>query len=167
MTFIYTHCTDTCPFISVKIRQACKLLGSQAKNAVLVAVTTDPRRDTRQVAAEYSREVGLYDLWHFLTGSPDAVAEVWKQYHIDVENGSVIPPAQAATQDEQEHAQGLSPDELRLADQITRQFGGGYEVGHVALLWFIDKRGNLQATLDSDAPPADIAANLVALLRER
>ena len=32
LTFIYTHCTDTCPFISIKIRQACKLLGSQAKN---------------------------------------------------------------------------------------------------------------------------------------
>ena len=70
------------------------------------------------------------------------------------------------TQDE-EHTQGLSPRELRLADQIIRQFGGGYEVGHVALFWFIDKRGNLRATLDSDALPTDIAANLEALLRER
>ena len=176
LTFIYTHCADTCPFISIKISKARTLLGREAKNSVLVAVTTDPLRDTRQVAAEYSREVGLFDSWHFLTGSPEAVAEVWKLYHIEVENGAAVQPAEPGANQEaasqlsapdDEHGQGLSPGELQLADQIARQFGGGYEVGHVALFWFIDRRGNLRATLDTDAAPADIAYNLTALMRER
>ena len=44
MSFIYTHCTDICPFIAIKMKDAYTLLGSDAANVVLVAVTTDPAR---------------------------------------------------------------------------------------------------------------------------
>jgi protein SCO1/2 len=59
MSFIYTHCTDICPFIAVKVKNAYTLLGNDAANVVFVAVTTDPKRDVPAVTAAYSKELGL------------------------------------------------------------------------------------------------------------
>jgi len=61
MTYIYTHCTDFCPFVALKLRAAEKILGADASKAVFVAVTTDPERDTPQVCADYSKAIGMYD----------------------------------------------------------------------------------------------------------
>ena len=69
MTFIYTHCEDTCPFLAIKVKDAHDFLGPDAANVVIVAVTTDPNRDTPQVAAAHSRELGLFDQWYFV-GDP-------------------------------------------------------------------------------------------------
>ena len=69
LTFIYTHCENECPFVTLKLKRARALLGSDAGEAVFVAVTTDPRRDTRTVIERYSREAGMLDGWYFLTGS--------------------------------------------------------------------------------------------------
>ena len=49
LCFIYTHCTDICPFISVKVRDANQLLGADSSKVVFVAVTTDPKRDVPPV----------------------------------------------------------------------------------------------------------------------
>ena len=45
MCFIYTHCTDICPFEAAKVKEVYQQLGPDAKNVVLVAVTSDPKRD--------------------------------------------------------------------------------------------------------------------------
>jgi len=50
-------------------------------------------------------------------------------------------------------SQGLSKADLDLAAQIGDQFGGGYDVGHSAPFWIIDKKGVIQAGMDSDASP--------------
>ena len=84
MSFIYTHCTDICPFIALKMKDAYALLGSDAANVVFVAVTTDPKRDVPEVTAAYSRELGLFDAWHFVGGTPQAVQAVWAGYGIGV-----------------------------------------------------------------------------------
>src|SRR5208282_454616 len=77
MSFIYTHCTDLCPFITLKIKSARDLLGKDADKAVFVAVTTDPGRDTQSVIDAYSRAAGLSDSWFFVTGPLAAVKDVW------------------------------------------------------------------------------------------
>ncbi len=85
MTYIYTHCTDFCPFVALKLKAAGKLLGSEAGKFVLVAVTTDPERDTPRVCAAYSKAIGMSDSWHFVTGPLAEVRSVWKSYYIGVE----------------------------------------------------------------------------------
>jgi len=84
LCFIYTHCTDICPFISVKVRNAYQLLGSDASDVVFVAVTTDPKRDVPEVTSAYSKAIGLDDVWHFVGGQPKDVQAVWTHYAIGV-----------------------------------------------------------------------------------
>ena len=167
MTFIYTHCTDICPFITVKVKDAYQLLGADAKNVVFVAVTTDPRRDTPKVMEAYSKAAGLDDAWRFVGGSDQAVHAVWASYGIgvtvDPDTAAVAPP-KGSDSDMEEPIQGLSHDDLALAGAIGQQFGGGYDVGHSAPFWIVDRRGMIRIGMDAGAPPADIVTNLRALL---
>jgi protein SCO1/2 len=168
MTFIYTHCTDLCPFITLKVKSARLLLGKDSDKAMFVAVTTDPERDTQSVIAAYSKEAGLYDGWSFVTGSLAAVKAVWFDYGVgvDIEKKQPdVPPAKTGTfVDSPEPTQGLSPAEVELAHTIEDGFGGGYDVSHSSPFWIIDRAGKIRASMDADALPTEIAANVRALM---
>jgi cytochrome oxidase Cu insertion factor (SCO1/SenC/PrrC family) len=174
MTFIYTHCTDICPFLSLKVKNAVGLLGGDASQVVIVAVTTDPRRDTPDVTSAYSRELGLDDAWHFVGGTPEAVQAVWANYGIGV---TVDPDTAAAAprgeqkagpaQEADEPVQGLTHTDLALAGRIAQEFGGGYDVGHSAPFWIVDKKGMIRIGMDAGATPAGIVTNVRALLKLR
>ena len=182
LSFIYTHCTDICPFIAVKVKDAYQLLGKDAANVVLVAVTTDPKRDVPEVTAAYTRQLGMENAWHFVSGDPAAVQAVWAGYGI----GVTPDPATGAAADKEEMkssssggastgaapaeeasppTQGLSEGDLTLAGTIVDKFGGGYEVGHSAPFWIVDRKGQIRVGMDADATPADLVANIRALLR--
>ena len=167
MSFIYTHCTDICPFIAVKVRDAYRLLGNDASKVVFVAVTTDPKRDIPTVTGAYSKALGLYDVWHFVGGAAKDVQAVWTHYAIgvtvDEDTGAVAPPT-GAMKDMPVPSQGLSKADLDLAQNIGDQFGGGYDVGHSAPFWIVDKKGIIQVGMGSDASPADIVTNVRALI---
>jgi cytochrome oxidase Cu insertion factor (SCO1/SenC/PrrC family) len=176
MSFIYTHCTDICPFIALKMKDAYTLLGSDAANVVFVAVTTDPKRDIPEVTAAYSKELGLFDAWHFVGGTPEAVQAVWAGYGIgvtiDPDTDAVAPQKESkeaggAGADLQAPIQGLSKSDLTLAGTLIQQFGGGYDVGHSAPFWIVDKRGMIRVGMDADATTADIVTNVRALLKLR
>jgi len=138
LSFIYTHCTDLCPFIALKVKDAYALLGNDASNVVFVAVTTDPKRDVPEVTAAHSRELGLFDVWHFTGGTPEVVQAVWASYGIGV---TVDPATEAVampneSKDSNEAAikskapdQGLSKSDLALVGTLTQKFGGGYARG--------------------------------------
>jgi cytochrome oxidase Cu insertion factor (SCO1/SenC/PrrC family) len=165
VTFLYTHCTDTCPFLALKVKEAGIMLGADAARVAFVAVTTDPKRDTVPVMADYSRAIGLFDVWHFLTGAPDAVSAVWKGYGIGVRTQA--PGDEGTTTSggpEVEHGQGLSGADLKIASDVIMRFGGGYEVQHSAPFWLIDPRGRVRILLDADATPEDIVTDARALL---
>jgi cytochrome oxidase Cu insertion factor (SCO1/SenC/PrrC family) len=168
MTFIYTHCTDLCPFITLKLKSARALLGKDAEKAVFVAVTTDPERDTQEVTAAYSREAGLFDSWSFVTGPLASVKEVWFNYGVgvDIEKKQTdsSPGKTGSMSDEPEPTQGLSPAEVALAHNIVDAFGGGYDVSHSSPFWIIDRQGKIRASMDADALPSEIAGNLRALM---
>ena len=177
MSFIYTHCTDICPFIALKMKDAYTLLGSDAANVVFVAVTTDPKRDVPEVTAAYSKELGLFDAWHFVGGTPEAVQAVWAGYGIGVtidpghRCGRTAEGKQGSRRGgnglRRQPIQGLSKSDLSLAGTIIQQFGGGYDVGHSAPFWIVDKRGMIRVGMDADATPADIVTNVRALLKLR
>ena len=173
MSFIYTHCTDLCPFVVLKVKDTYALLGSDAANVVFVAVTTDPKRDVPQVTGAYSREVGLFDVWHFVGGAPKPVQAVWASYGIGVTvdqgTGAVAVSKEGTTTtgpaDSEAPVQGLSKSDLALAGAIIQRFGGGYDVGHSAPFWIVDKKGLIRVGMDADATPSDLAANIRALLK--
>jgi cytochrome oxidase Cu insertion factor (SCO1/SenC/PrrC family) len=174
LSFIYTHCTDICPFIAMKVKDAYALLGADADKVVLVAVTTDPKRDVPSVTAAYSKEVGLFDVWHFVDGAPAAVQAVWADYAIGVTTDpgtaaavSKEPAGASTAPDSDAPTQGLSKPDVTLAGAIASKFGGGYEVGHSAPFLLVDTKGMIQIAMDADATPADIVTNLRALLRAR
>ena len=171
-SFIYTHCTDVCPFISLKVKAVHGMLGPDAARVGFVAVTTDPQRDTPQVIARYSRETGLFNIWHFVTGPLADVRVVWSRYLANA-TASSEPSTGGATGDSNasddtvEHGQGLGADDLAFAARIISSFGGGYEVAHFAAFHIIDKHGKIRVTLDQDALPSEIVSNVRTLLAER
>lgn len=185
MSFICTHCTDICPFIALKVKDAYTLLGNDAANVVFVAVTTDPKRDVPQVTAAYSKELGLLDAWHFVGGTPKAVQAVWFSYGIgvtvDQNTDAVAPPkdekmsgmsmktdktasSSGGGMEMAPPTQGLSKSDLDLAGTLIDKFGGGYDVGHSAPFWIVDKKGLIRVGMDADATPADLVKNIRALL---
>jgi cytochrome oxidase Cu insertion factor (SCO1/SenC/PrrC family) len=162
-SFLYTHCEDVCPYIAMKLKAVHRLLGEQASRVGFVAVTTDPARDTPEVIARYSREAGLFDTWHFVTGREDKLRAVWSRY---LANATATSPPQSSPSsgDEEEHGQGLGEADRGLARRLISGFGGGYEVAHFAAFHVIDARGRIRVTLDQDALPSEILANVKVLL---
>jgi cytochrome oxidase Cu insertion factor (SCO1/SenC/PrrC family) len=167
-SFIYTHCTDTCPYVSLKLKTVHQMLGADASRVGFVAVTTDPQRDTLPVIARYSREAGLFDIWHFVTGPLADVKLVWSKYLANA-TASTEKTSSAETRptDAPEHGQGLGASDIALAARIISAFGGGYEVSHFAAYHIIDARGRIRVTLDQDALPAEILSNVRTLLTQR
>jgi len=167
MCFIYTHCTDICPFIATKVKEVYQQLGSDAQNVSFVAVTTDPKRDVPAVTLPYSKALGLDAVWHFVGGDAKAVQAVWAKYAIGVtvnpDTDAVAPPKEEMEM--KPPTQGLSSDDLALVGKIVQQFGGGYDVGHSAPFWIVDKKGMIRVGMDADATPADIVTNMRVLLK--
>ena len=78
--FGYTYCPDLCPTTLNTISDALTALGPLADKVQPLFITIDPKRDTQAVMRDYvknfdPRIVGL-------TGSPEAIAAVAKEYKI-------------------------------------------------------------------------------------
>ncbi len=168
MAFLYTHCTDVCPFEAVKVKDAFSQLGGDTSRMVFVVVTTDPKRDSPPVCAAYSKKLGMLDSWRFVGGPAATVHKVWADYGIGVTvdpgTDAVAPNEQAPSPSERGLLTGLSSSDLGLAGEIVQQFGGGYDVGHSAPFWFVDKKGKIRVELGGDATPADIVKDVRVLL---
>jgi len=176
LTFIYTHCADACPYISLKIKNAISLLGRDADRAAFVAVTTDPKRDIPKVNLAYSQAFGLEDAWYFVTGSLESVKTVWANYGIGVEIDPETSHEALPTDDRKDPGaaaetdlvtRGLSKSDLTLAGKIIDQFGGGYDVSHSVPFWVIDKSGRVRVSLDSNATPSEIVTDVRLLIKSR
>lgn len=78
--FGYTYCPDVCPTELFVISQALDMLGEAAARVQPLMITIDPERDTPEELADYvanfhPRLIGL-------TGTPDAIAAVAKEYGV-------------------------------------------------------------------------------------
>ena len=54
--FGYTHCPDICPTTLADWRRVHAALGADTSRVRFVFVTTDPERDTPEVAQQYARQ---------------------------------------------------------------------------------------------------------------
>jgi len=82
LTFLYTNCPDQCPLTAEKLHATLQDLGSAAKNVQMLAVSTDPARDTTSAALKFSQAHRMQDYWHYLVGKRDQLAPIWSAYGI-------------------------------------------------------------------------------------
>jgi protein SCO1/2 len=84
ITFLDSHCKQLCPLEGDQLGQAQHALGAAAKLSLLV-VSVAPATDTPSSERAFAATHQWSGDWHWLTGTPDQLAQVWKAYSIAVE----------------------------------------------------------------------------------
>jgi len=80
LTFLYTHCLGLCPLTAVRLDRAASRLG--ARNVQVLAVSVDPRGDTRAAVRRFVRSHALHAEFHYLTGPSPALQRIWSAYDV-------------------------------------------------------------------------------------
>ncbi len=82
--FIYTHCPGPCPILTGRHAQVQRELSPALRARVhFVSISLDPERDTPEVLASYAKGRGADTRdWSFLTGDPERVRAVLKDYGV-------------------------------------------------------------------------------------
>jgi len=92
VTFLYTHCPDICPLITSQLRVAQNLMGSAtASKAQIIAVSVDPRGDTRSAVAAFLARHEMTGRMQYLVGSSQELAAVWKAWGVGSERDAQKP----------------------------------------------------------------------------
>ena len=86
MTFVYSTCEDTCPGQVQSIRGALDKLG---RDVPVLAVSVDPRNDTRERARRFLLEQHVTGRVRFVLGSQRELAPVWRGYGIAPQRGDL------------------------------------------------------------------------------
>jgi protein SCO1/2 len=86
LDFIYTTCTDVCPFFTANFAELQHRLNAEQKRAIfLVSITTDPEIDSPKVLRSYGKRYKAdFSNWAFLTATEAQLKEVWKGFGIRV-----------------------------------------------------------------------------------
>lgn len=89
LSFGYTHCPDVCPMTLARYRAVLAALGDDAPRLQPIMVSVDPARDTADILHKYVSYFSPHIIG--LTGSPQAIAVVAKQYgaYVSVDGDSV------------------------------------------------------------------------------
>jgi protein SCO1/2 len=85
ITFLDSHCKQLCPLAGDQLGQAQRALGA-ANNLSLLVVSVAPATDTPDSERAFATTHRWSGDWHWLQGSNDQLAAVWKAYGIAVEN---------------------------------------------------------------------------------
>jgi protein SCO1/2 len=135
--FGYTFCPDVCPLTLTNIKSVYEQLPPyQQQDVAAVFVSVDPERDTPERLAEY---VDAFNPAFYGVQVPaDKLEGVEQEYNVFAEKAPVA------------------------ADQSA----AGYLINHTAVVFLIDKDDQLRAIYPSDAPAADILADLQHLLAQ-
>ena len=89
LSFLYTNCPDVCPLTAEHFREAQKALGPDAARVQFVAVSVDPRNDTRESVRTFTADHRLTMNWAYLIGPQADLAAVWALYGIgSADNGT-------------------------------------------------------------------------------
>jgi protein SCO1/2 len=82
ITFLYTRCPDICPLIGQELRIALGELGSRSRDVSVVAISVDPRGDTRPAVRAWLERQGQPANFHYLIGSRAQLAPIWSRYYV-------------------------------------------------------------------------------------
>jgi protein SCO1/2 len=84
ITFLDSHCKQLCPLQGDQLGQAMRSLGQHVTLSLLV-VSVAPGTDTPDSERAFAAAHRWAGDWHWLTGTPDELAGVWKAYSIAVQ----------------------------------------------------------------------------------
>ncbi len=166
LTFLYTSCTDVCPFVGAKLSRVSEKLGADPQEVEFLVITTDPERDDVDRIARYSRKMGMSDRWHFLTGPQEKLQAIWEAYLLRPSRGGGSQHVSDEVLREYGLFRGLSEPQISNAKGAIDQFGGGYEVSHSTPVWLIDRDGQLRAFHGQDLLPSELMHDIYLLLNE-
>jgi protein SCO1 len=79
VTFLYTHCVDTCPIQAQTVRGALDALGHDVP---ALAIAVDPRNDTPQSARKFLAEQRATGRLDFVLGSRAELRPVWDGFGV-------------------------------------------------------------------------------------
>jgi len=79
IAFLYTHCGAPCTLIAQQIRGA---LDELHEPVPVLIVSADPAGDTPQAVRRFLAATSLSGRVHYLTGSPAALAKIWRTYRV-------------------------------------------------------------------------------------
>lgn len=82
VAFLYTHCPDLCPLVAGKLHTAESMLGRKRSDVRLLAVSVDPKGDTRASSRRFDREHQLDGELDWLLGSRRQLGRTWKAWRI-------------------------------------------------------------------------------------
>jgi protein SCO1/2 len=87
VTFLYVHCPDVCPLITSNLGVAQNLMGAAtAAKAQIIAVSVDPRGDTRKTVTKFLAQHQMTGRMQYLVGSASELARVWKAWGVGSEH---------------------------------------------------------------------------------
>jgi protein SCO1/2 len=130
--FGYTFCPDVCPTTLNAVADALDKLGPAASRIQPLFITVDPKRDTPAVVKQYAAAFG--PSIEGLTGTPDQIAAVAKEYRVYYA----------------EHRTGPGPND--------------YSMDHSSVLYLMSPTGSFIAPVRADESGDEIAANLKKLM---
>jgi protein SCO1/2 len=81
VTFMYTNCPDVCPLIGAELRDMLERLGPDARRVRVVAVSVDPRGDTRESVLAWLRRQREPQQFHYLIGGERELSPVWRAWY--------------------------------------------------------------------------------------
>jgi protein SCO1 len=92
VTFVYTHCPDVCPLMISNLRVAQNLMGAaKASKAQIIAVSVDPRGDTRKAVTRFLAQHEMTGRMQYLVGSARELGAVWKAWGVGSERDAKNP----------------------------------------------------------------------------
>jgi protein SCO1/2 len=92
VTFLYTHCPDVCPLITAQLRVAQNVMGpAVASKAEIIAVSVDPKGDTRRAVAAFLARHAMTGRMQYLVGSVHELAAVWSAWSVGSERDAQKP----------------------------------------------------------------------------
>jgi len=77
VSFVFTHCPDTCPMQTRKLAAVQALLGGWMGSSIrFVSISVDPERDAPDVLRDYAARFDAGPGWLFLTGNKSDIDDV-------------------------------------------------------------------------------------------
>jgi len=81
VTFLYVHCNDVCPLIGIELKHAVERLGPRGRDVTILAVSADPRGDTREAVRQWLAKLRMPSNFHYLVGSDEQLQPVWRSHY--------------------------------------------------------------------------------------
>ena len=81
VTPMYTTCRDTCPLVAQQIRDALRDIGAGQRDQIVpLAISVDPRNDTRDSANRFLDTRRVRGYLDFLIGTESELRPIWRSY---------------------------------------------------------------------------------------